>query len=109
MGKNQSGGKRRASDVWDELDSTVIAGTPGGRRFYNHETLGRCYAVVVGFVGKSPVVRDENENIVSGGQIIERVRVYPNDGSSPFTVEAALSGDRTIGTTALANDGDLRN
>lgn len=95
-----------AQRAWDILDGTKVAAI-GGRRFYNHEKLGKCYAQVIGVTGKrTPEVRDSNLNVISGGQIIELVRVDLNDGSGQIVVEAVLSDDRKVGCTSLANDGD---
>lgn len=76
--------------------------------FYNDPTLGKCLARVSGFPGeRSPAVRDANENIGSGGQILFWLSVDHNDGGQDFKVKAAYSGDGTPGTFRLANDGDL--
>jgi hypothetical protein len=90
--------KRQASDVWNEIDSTVI-NVIGAKVFYNDPSLGKCFARVVG------TIPERNEP----GQIQNWLRVYPNDGSEPFNVKAALSSDRAPSTFALATDGDLRN
>lgn len=106
MAKQNSEPDLHAQRAWDILDGTKVAAI-GGRRFYNHERLGKCYAQVIGVTGKrSPEVRDDNLNVISGGQIVELVRVDLNDGSGQIVVEAVLSDDRKVGCTSLANDGD---
>lgn len=106
MAKQTADG-HNASDAWEQIDGTVN-NVIGKRVFYNDPVQGKCLAFVTGVTGKrSPVVRDGNENIVSGGQNIDILTVFPNRGGAPFSVEAPLSGDRKAGTYALANDGDL--
>jgi hypothetical protein len=93
-------------NVWQTLDTTNIANI-GGQRFYHHPRLGKCYARVIGIPGKrTDVVRDANENVIGGGQIVELVRIYPNDGGDPYNAEVVLSDDRKVNTVSLANDGD---
>jgi hypothetical protein len=76
--------------------------------FYNDPTLGKCLARVSGFPGeRSPVVRDANENIGSGGQILFQLSVDHNNMGQDFKVKAPYSGDGTPGTFRLATDGDL--
>jgi hypothetical protein len=97
-----------SSKAWGQIDGTT-ANVIGKRVFFSHETLGKCLAFVVGVTGKrSPEVRDANLNVVKGGQNLDIVLVFPNDGSAPYTVQAPLSDDRGfVGTYALCNDGDL--
>jgi hypothetical protein len=98
MAKGKSDSELVAARVWDTIDSTVI-NVIGGRVYYNHPELGKCFARVTG------TIEERNEQ----GQIQNWLRVYPNNGGEPFNVKAALSSDRAAGTFALATDGDLRN
>lgn len=76
--------------------------------FFNDPNLGKCLARVSGFPGKRSVeVRDINNNVISGGQILFQLSVDHNDMGADFKVLAAYSGDGTLGTFRLATDGDL--
>jgi hypothetical protein len=104
----QSNATEDSSKAWGQIDGTT-ANVIGKRVFFSHPQLGKCLAFVVGVTGqRSPEVRNADLNVVSGGQNLDIVLVFPNDGSAPYTVQAALSDDRGFkGTYALANDGDV--
>jgi hypothetical protein len=88
---NQSKATEDSSRVWAQIDGTN-ANVIGKRVFYNHPQLGKCYAVVTGVTG------EHNK---------DNLTVFKNDGSGFDFVTAGLSDDRSPGTYALANDGDL--
>jgi hypothetical protein len=97
----------KTTNAWDVLDSTNTANI-GGRRFYNHPTLGKCFGRVIGIPGeRMPEERDANLNVVGGGQLVELLRIDRNDGSGQEIVRSYLSDDRKAGSCSLANDGDL--
>lgn len=97
----------KSTNAWDVLDSTNTANI-GGKRFYNHPTLGKCFGRVIGIPGeRMPEERDANLNVIGGGQLVELVRIDRNDGSGQEVVRTYLSDDRKPGTCSLANDGDL--
>lgn len=97
----------KTTNAWDVLDSTNTANI-GGRRFYNHPTLGKCFGRVIGIPGeRMPEERDENLNLIGGGQLVELLRIDRNDGSGQEIVRSYLSDDRKPGSCSLANDGDL--
>lgn len=105
--KGQPGGKRNATDVWEEIDSTVI--TVVGKRVF--------YQLKPEEGGVDPL-RTKSLAFVTGpgnperdgqGRIQSFIVVFPRDGAAAFTTLAPLSSGREPGTYDLAKDGDLTN
>jgi hypothetical protein len=76
--------------------------TVNEQRFFNHPALGECAAMVIGNPRtKTPVVKDDDGNIVGGGEEQELVRVWPNDGTAPYNTLAVLTDDGKADSTYL--------
>jgi hypothetical protein len=87
----------KSTEVWSEIDSTNI-NVAGRRCFYNDPDGGKKTALVTGVTGR----RDGQ------GRRLDVLTVFPKVAADSIKViEAPLSDDRTAGTYALANDGDL--
>lgn len=78
-------------------------------RFFNHPELGECAAFVIGNPGTlTPILKDDAGEVIGGGEELELVRVYPNDGTAPFNTLAVLSDDGKADSTYLTSGKNTR-
>jgi hypothetical protein len=104
MAKQSSPAERKEAVI--ALDTELVDNI-GSRVFYSDPKLGKCLALVTGYPGgRSPVARNEHENIVSGGQTLFQLDVFHNNMGPNFKVLATYSSDGAHGTFRLMTDGD---